>query len=423
MADTEWEWDDPPDETYNSDPDEIYSSPQVDTNSTFYRLRWQVRDGPIWENIRVLEDGCKADSTQRPFQNETGRLHEISSLPFSVNPVQAIIVTIQGLNGMQDWKEKDGSWSPRRQDRDSMPRVRVSASEGRDFVSIGDYVMAVNKLLVSQRSKILKERGLLDDGVEWPPDTELWVDPTSANEINFFNTRQHQLEDEWEELAVFTSVQQYSESIRHGSDKREEYVPVYPATLKSDEEFAALAGAWSSLAFLRLRWKVCDGPVSENITVLKDVFDPYSSESPFQDESGNYHEIASLPFSRPPRPHLEITIDQVDGLEGWKCDGVDDRWSPERNDPSSAPRLDITAGEGRDFISIGDYISQTYEWLAALRPKILKEVGLNTDEREWEPDTELWLDPRFPENISFVQNREGTAWKDWQQIAQKASQG
>lgn len=162
------------------------------------------------------------------------------------------------------------------------------------------------------------------------------------------------MEDEWAELAVFTSVQQYSESIRHGSDKREEYVPVYPATLKSDEEFAALVGAWSSLAFLRLRWKVRQGPISENITVLKDVFDPYSTESPFQDESGNYYEIAALPFSRPPRPHLEITIDQVDGLEGWKCDGVDDRWSPERNDPSSAPRLEITAGEGRDFISIGD---------------------------------------------------------------------
>lgn len=90
---------------------------------------------------------------------------------------------------MQDWKEKDGSWSPRRQDRDSMPRVRVVAGEGRDFVSIGDYVMAVNELLVSQRSKILKERGLVDDGVEWPPDTELWVDPTSANELNFFLTR------------------------------------------------------------------------------------------------------------------------------------------------------------------------------------------------------------------------------------------
>ncbi|KAK3191502.1 hypothetical protein K4F52_002317 [Lecanicillium sp. MT-2017a] len=97
--------------------------------------------------------------------------------------------------------------------------------------------------------------------------------------------------------------------------------------------------------------------------------------------------------------------------------------SPDREDPASAPRLEITGGEGRDFISIGDYISQTNEWLVSLRPKILKEVGLQTDCRVWEPDTELWVDPRFPACVSFIHDREGTAWRDWHQIAEKASQG
>lgn len=424
MTDTEPEWDDQTEESYNSDPDEVYSSPDVYATSTFYRLRWQIRDGPIWENIHVVDDGCKVGSPQRPFQDEAGRLHEIAALPFSCEPVQAVTVRIHRLDGMEAWKERDGTWSPRRQDRELIPRIRVFAGEGRDFVSIGDYVLPVHEFLLSQRSRILKELGLLEDGREWPSDTQLWVDPGCAGLMHFFNSEKHDLAREWEEMAVFTLVQQTSEEMDKRRDEREEYIPVYPAKLASDEEFAAFTNIWPSLAFLRLRWRIREGPISENISVLEDVFDPTSPERPFQDaSSGEYHEIAGLPFSRPPHSQLEIAVEHLDGLEAWKCDGVDDRFSPERPDSSSAPRLQITAGEGRDFISIGDYVSQVYDWLAALRPQILKEVGLNIDEEEWEEDTKLWFDPLFPNNIQFVHDREGTEWKQWQHIASIASKG
>lgn len=292
---------------------------------------------------------------------------------------------------MESWKETDGSWSPQRPDKTSMPKVRVLPGPGRSFLNMEDYVLTVHEMLVSQRSRILKELGLITDGSEWPSDTQLWVNALDCNTIEFFNTVHHDMEHEWNPVAFFASAELQSESMSGMGNDPSEYVPVYPARLKTDEEFAALQGVWSSLAFYRIRWKLREGPVRENITVLDDVFDPNSSESPFQNENGEYHEIAALPFSRPPRSHLEIQIDLLDGIEAWKEEGGS--WSPAREDPASAPRLEITAGEGRDFISIGDYISQTNEWLVSLRPKILKEVGLQTDCRVWEPDTELWVDP------------------------------
>lgn len=173
---------------------------------------------------------------------------------------------------------------------------------------------------------------------------------------------------------------------------------------------------WPSVDFLRLRWLVQDGPISKNIHVLNDVTDSKSAQRPFQTESGELHEIAALPFSDTPVARHTVSVDQMDGLEMWKM-WSDGSYSPQRDNSDAAPKLEIKAGEGRDFISIGDYVLAVHPWLLSLRNQYLREVGLINGGQVLPHDTELWFDPGLSTMIQFVYADETSRWEGLADLA------
>lgn len=168
-----------------------------------------------------------------------------------------------------------------------------------------------------------------------------------------------------------------------------------------------------SLDYYRLRWLVQDGPIWENIHVLDDGTNAYSTQTPFQNEAGELHEIAARPVSTPPITTLTVKVDQMDGLQMWKMYyDSDDCDSPRVMDPESAPKLELTAGDGKEFISIGDYVSAVNPWLVALRPQYLREIGLIAGGEELPADKRLWVSPNSPGFIFFIEDGRDFFWKN-----------
>lgn len=311
--------------------------------------------------------------------------------------------------------------------------------EGRDFVCIKDYVLAVHSWLVSWRPAVLRQNGTHHNynaagAMPWSDESLLWFDPMEVAWVNFFSDQSRSFVN-WGQFLHMGQVDREwpGENDPLGGDSYVYiYQPVYPAELLPDSHFANSPLVRPSLAFLRLRWTipiptsdsdVSSSSVSRSISVLEDVYDPLSAQVPFQnDENGQYHEIAAMPFSRPPCRKLEAMIDRMDGCEEWKL------WTEEEDrveDPDSAPRITVRAGDGRDFISVGDYVAQVHPWLVALRPQMLKELGLTAGFTEWEEDTQLWIDPTSPQNLKFFTDVQSQQELDgsWQGPARLASKG
>lgn len=373
----------------------------------FLRLRWEIREGPIKDLIYVLKDMRNSNSDQEPFFIASG-FHEIADLPVTMKPMAKVQVALSMHRkpeppfGESDTSSTDSSTldPPQHAHGDGTPPLTITVSPGdkeRDFVSIKDYILALHDWLVSWRSAILEQQSLHHsyrdiDSAPWPAGSRLWLDPMAVDYVYFFSDQDPNVEMSWFNVAFVGPADREPPRETRMVEKYV-YEPVYPTELLPDSHFENSHHVRPSLPFLRLRWtipipKSDDGDsttltLSKSVSILEDVYDLRSPQVPFQDQNGQFHEIAALPFSRPPRRELEVTIDRMDGCQEWKLYTEEEADSPRVEDPESAPRITVRAGEGRDFISIGDYVTQVHPWLVALTPQMLKELGLTAGYTEW----------------------------------------
>jgi hypothetical protein len=219
----------------NSEPLPTYESiaesgqrivPTVD----FFRLRWYI-SGPSGAGIRVMDDATDATSQLRPFKDPVGSSrHPVADASITDPPVSSVRVTANALNDWAGWWEEEhwghttddgggGSvWADphpddehgrfvddeqgcrRRgsllrccgEDRpasgDDAPACVVRAAD-RPFVTVGDFVAAVEPWLAGLDADLRRARGLVGsrpdpasaDLVAYPLRiTPLFVDDTSG---------------------------------------------------------------------------------------------------------------------------------------------------------------------------------------------------------------------------------------------------
>lgn len=368
----------------------------------FYRLRWRIREGPIWENIHVLDDACDPDSAQKPFQDENGNLHEIASKPLADKPdVAKLVVYYPWLENAPD---------------EELPRLYFKLSEGQKFFTIGEYVMRVHPWLVENRDNILL--GLLSfqkKRKSWPASAQLWVDTSQSTtqDIGIINSAAVDVDEAFAVAACEVQDRRYREK----ADRRQE------ARIPPGEEEPQ-----ASFAFHRLRWEVREGgSIRECVRVLTHVTELDSEEQePFQAESGECHEIGDLPATVVPTKRLVLYLSDLEATKlyqsRWpttddgsydmsaKPDNVASEWSPE---------LTLVAGEGREFISIKDYVLGAYDWILSMRSRVM-DVARARGQREG-PE-EVWLDPRQIYAVEFFNTKEHDLYDQWQFVTWSAQE-
>lgn len=256
----------------------------------WYRLRWRIREGSIWENIHVLDDPGDVNSAQRPFLDEAGQLHEVASQPLSTShDLDRFIVHYDSLEPEAETPS---------------PTLLFQLQEGQKFFTIGEYVLRVHPWLIEHRHELVPR---LESGEKWlntrgvrrkviptgwsVADTELWVDPThpKLQGVLPINPATRDMDKFWAVAA------------HEAQDMR------YEVKIQQREEARARSGdpdARASIAFHRLRWEVREGTIQQRIRVLKDVRAPDSEQEPLQTEEGDWHEIADLPATMTPTSQL-----------------------------------------------------------------------------------------------------------------------
>lgn len=202
------------------------SRPQVSTD--FFRLRWEVKDGPISTLIHVLDDQSDAASPQHPYQNAHGELHEIATKELYTTPRASVTVTVDTLDGEEMWNLEADEFSDEdggEVDEDADQDVATAAGDGSfkgptievrsagASLTIGEYMAAVHPWLVSLRAKYLWEHGMLMGYEPLPQETKLWVKPTDAEDVVLLDSVNHGTDGthEWRDIAKNAS------NIMHGA--------------------------------------------------------------------------------------------------------------------------------------------------------------------------------------------------------------
>lgn len=160
------------------------NTPNYQATLEFLRLRWQIKDAPIAECIRVLKDPTDPDSTQQPLVDADGTFHEIAQPPFSYPPTKTMDLNITEMDGFTF--ELDDTEDKRRDVE--VPSLEIT-SGGDDFISIRQYIEQVHPSLVSVRDAYFDHYGRAMPGRKLPPRTELWFNPVFVYAIEFFLTR------------------------------------------------------------------------------------------------------------------------------------------------------------------------------------------------------------------------------------------
>ncbi|KAK2595335.1 hypothetical protein QQS21_006935 [Conoideocrella luteorostrata] len=158
--------------------------------------------------------------------------------------------------------------------------------------------------------------------------------------------------------------------------------------------------------FLRLRWQVKDGPLSQAIQVLEDATNSASAQQPYQSESGVVHDVARASLCSPPISSITVMVDILNGLNEEKFDEAleeeDDHDYDDDDGEWKGPTMTVKpSGEG--FVTVGDYVNAVHPWLMSLREDYLREYAMLHGEDEPLPsDTEVWLVPMRIDMLSFL---------------------
>lgn len=187
--------------------------------------------------------------------------------------------------------------------------------------------------------------------------------------------------------------------------------------------------AQTSVDFLRLRWLVQEGPLSERIHVVEDAEDANSAQTPFQDTSGAFHPVSKMALTRPPTSECIVRIDDMDGYKNWS-DSEDDTdeevHDPVNPNPPEAledgwkgPYLKLNAKD-HGFITIGDYAQAVHPWLVGLRPRYLREHGFISGHSHYKPDIDLWFDVKFTTDIMLINPQDDNLEQEWAGFAKTA---
>lgn len=353
----------------------------------FYRLRWRIAEGPIWGTIHVLDDPCDANSPQRPFQSQDGTMHEVASRPLCDDPELTKLV-VHSMGEDED---------------DTLPRLYFKLSDGQSRFTIGEYVLRVHPWLVQHRERALPT------SVE-STDTQLWVDvrqPT-VQSIPLLNTAKDDMDEAWAWAACEAQDIKYQQKF----DTRAQ------ARLLDGEEPKA------SLAFHGLRWEVREGgSIRQCVRVVKDPADIDSEVVPFQTDAGGYHEIADMPATVESASKLVLYFPALEGtklgLNRWQAhdseEGGDFDLTPKPANVASewSPELTLTPGEGREFVSIKDYVLGAYDWIVSMRSRVL-DSGQRWIQHEG-PE-EAWLDPMSVYAVGLFNTRQHILREQWQLV-------
>ena len=194
----------------------------------FFRLRWRL-SGPLSTHINVLASAVDATSPQTPYQPSPSTFHPISSSPLSDPPISSITVTI---NPLDEWAEAWGEahhgdiggnqeWDPQEEEEDSTttsrrlirccgeerpgpgPSLTVSASGGRPFVTVHDYVMTVHPWLMGLDAEIRAAIGVF--GVPLPARFDVHVLPYGLSPVLLLDSKTagpRALESQWRAAAA-----------------------------------------------------------------------------------------------------------------------------------------------------------------------------------------------------------------------------
>ncbi|CEJ82304.1 hypothetical protein VHEMI02375 [[Torrubiella] hemipterigena] len=150
----------------------------------FLSLRWNFKQGPLSDVIKVLADATDANSDQAPWADKDGKFHDVSELSISDPPISSIRLSVDVLDRDADADENGDNEAADEEDdsEDKGPSLEVKSSS-KPFVTIGDYVAAVHPWILSLRDEYLEKRGNEINGEKLPSDTDLWFNPTSLDYI------------------------------------------------------------------------------------------------------------------------------------------------------------------------------------------------------------------------------------------------
>lgn len=158
--------------------DETLNTDIPEPTPGFLSLRWNFKQGPLSDVIKVLADATDANSELAPWTDADGKTHDVSQLSISDPPVSSIKLSVDVLDRDADADDEDDD-----EDEDpNGPLLEVKASS-KPFVTIGDYVSAVHPWVLSFRDEYLERRGKEINGEKLPSDTDLWFNPTSLDYI------------------------------------------------------------------------------------------------------------------------------------------------------------------------------------------------------------------------------------------------
>ncbi|KAJ2976453.1 hypothetical protein NQ176_g4944 [Zarea fungicola] len=184
-----------------TDEDGIFSPPTYSSSIEILRLRWEIKDAPPFECVKVIDDVEDAASAQRPFRNaRDGSFHEISTASFCDPPVKLFTLQIIELDGYPfvDDNLDDEHEVESNPDR---PLLDIT-SHGEEYISIRQYIEQVHPWLLSVKDEYFSKLGSLMTGRKLPARTQLWFDPISATGIEFFDSvTTTPLSKEWEGVA------------------------------------------------------------------------------------------------------------------------------------------------------------------------------------------------------------------------------
>ncbi|KAJ3498901.1 hypothetical protein NLG97_g753 [Lecanicillium saksenae] len=162
-------------------------------------------------------------------------------------------------------------------------------------------------------------------------------------------------------------------------------------------------------AFKRLCWPL-EGAFPGALSVMRTMRGALEAKEPLQRADGTWHEIASLPLTEPKVSSLKAYVPMLDEYEAnWAArhkhhataeyetyEGLDeddledndlgydtqylafccDQERPEGKDGLS---LQVMPAEGKDFVTIYDYVSVVHPWIMSLREDIIQAVTVLGD--------------------------------------------
>ncbi|KAJ3499549.1 hypothetical protein NLG97_g251 [Lecanicillium saksenae] len=170
-------------------------------------------------------------------------------------------------------------------------------------------------------------------------------------------------------------------------------------------------GVAFSDAFKRLCWPL-EGTFPGALSVMKNMRGALEEKEPLQREDGTWHEIASLPLTEPKVSSLKAYVPMLDEYEGnWAAmhknhetaeyetyegldeDDLEDDASDlgydtkylayccdqERPEDKEGLSILVTPAEGKEFVTIYDYVSVVHPWIMSLREDIIQAMTVLGD--------------------------------------------